>query len=459
MIRGGYVEGELCMKHGALLIVLLAAIAPASVFGKGSQDTGADQTLESQVRTLTAEREEQQARLARLEAERSALSERVAHLALTPITQEIIQQVEEDDPGLFEAMRYFVSIQLDLFQAATHAEPALDPESGTLRFVETTTTSHYSITAGTEGRLAACSIGAYRFGQAADPGSECFEVTFAPPDAPGPIILGFVLNRNRNCFDLEYTRLGSARIPLHFTGARPHLLIRYQAEFVGNTKLQVIIPSDGVSMENGSAGLSIAWTADIEPEPPVMPPLPPDPLPPVMPPPPPDPPPGLLYTEAAGHDGAPDSFPESGGGYYYADPLPALQAGGPPEDGEAESQPFDSDARIAEIQRLLETTPENRPAGGTPLAPAAAAPEYDPQTALFATGGGRWIIQVGAYTAPENAETAWNTLKSAGFSPESDTFNGFTRVFVSGVEDSQIEDISFIMKLLGFGQPYIRKTR
>ncbi|MDR1025460.1 MAG: SPOR domain-containing protein, partial [Treponema sp.] len=57
------------------------------------------------------------------------------------------------------------------------------------------------------------------------------------------ITLGFVLNQERNWYDLEFAveENGQERVPLALTGARPHLLINYQTVFpnTGETRIQL----------------------------------------------------------------------------------------------------------------------------------------------------------------------------------------------------------------------------
>jgi hypothetical protein len=257
--------------------------------------------------------------------------------------------------------------------------------------------------------------------------------------------LGFLPNQSRNCCDLSYTRTDNRIVPLHFSGAKPHLLIRYQAAFMGNTEIQVIVPgsaeSSPVSIRRPSPGSTANNTAGEN---------------------------AATAREAStateeNITTAWEASTTAEGSRYSGESRPA---GSSPAGG-ADIAALDPDAERGREEERLRALLELAAAGeetGGPSREGSRTPAdenhtdgYDPGAPLFAAGNGAWIVQVGAFAEDENAEQAYTTLINAGFTPERDSFQGLTRIFVRGIEETAIADIAFIVELLGFGEPYIRK--
>lgn len=179
-----------------------------------------------------------------------------------PITPHIVNQIrKEKKEHLFGEIRYYTSVNIVLVRDRAGvssleletlnlepetAQELLSPQDGQtitiLTFKEGGSLLNQSrISKDDEGYLGSIS-------QEGD----VFEIVY-----PQRLItLGFVLNREKNWYDLEFAieQSEEGRVPLALTGARPHLLIYYQTVFsdVGETRIQLDSPP-AQPVENSSA--------------------------------------------------------------------------------------------------------------------------------------------------------------------------------------------------------------
>ncbi|MDR1909602.1 MAG: SPOR domain-containing protein [Spirochaetaceae bacterium] len=427
------------------MVVLFALIALSGVFGGGSREEPQTQEdprigqLQGQVRTLEMELQT-----------RTTERDRARR---TPVTREIVGYLEGGSG--FGELSYYLSMPLVLIKQV-FVETAL-PDGGMLTVKEEAISTPTRIDSGEAGRLHGLSLDGLRGEAGSQAGT--FEVSFLPEG----VILGFAYDRGRNQFDLAYILEGSRIIPLRSGGAMPHLMIRYQAEFLGSTEIQVFAQEEAETL---FTPVTVWETPAVEPvSGAVFDSLSPE-----------DPPyhaaeygeapAGGAANESVSAGGPANGFAPEGGspvGTASGAAGESVSAGGPvggfaPEGGSAGelAGDMDDEERIAALRRQLEEGPDGAlsDAGSLSWDDYAA---HDPSAPLFATGTGAWIVQAGAFAEDQNAENAFETLRNAGFAPDRDSYQGLTRVFIRGVEEGDLPSIAFIVELLGFGPPYIRK--
>jgi hypothetical protein len=179
-----------------------------------------------------------------------------------PITPQIVNQVREEKKGyLLGEIRYYTSVNIALIHDSTGAS-SLDLETQELgRNTETQDIVQNSSGTGPDQRdlsqdnssililtfkEGGSSLNQNRISRndegqlgSISPKGDIFEISY--PNHR--ITLGFVLNQERNWYDLEFAveENGQGRVPLALTGARPHLLINYQTVFpnTGETRIQL----------------------------------------------------------------------------------------------------------------------------------------------------------------------------------------------------------------------------
>jgi hypothetical protein len=452
------------MKRATLFIILLAGMSLAVAFGGGKKEPAGPVQLTPEERVLAAEQDLGEAR-----RQVAQLTTDVQRLSKTPINQEIIRQIQNhSESSTYGQLEYYISIPLTLLRGNMDEE--VQPQDGKLTFTETTTSTQVPIKLDDVGKLQSIAVEGFRDGpDSAGLATGTFEIRFHDET----VILGFTQNRISNCFDLEYVREDNRIIPLHFSGAKPHLLIRYQAAFEGNTEIQVIV--DGVSAapaagagaatnqwetppaNNGSAtpagagSLTNQWET----------------------------PPANNGSAAPAGTGAatarretppaaerraalppgeetivdvPEYYPPVS--QFVAEDPPVVVLPAVPEP----VSPADDEARLAALREQLESAPDVQNLGNNPLSRESRPEEsYNPDAPLFNTGTGEWIIQVGAFAEHQNAEEAYTVLRNAGFAPDRDSHQGLTRIFIPGVDETELQSIAVIMEILGFETPYIRR--
>jgi hypothetical protein len=273
------------------------------------------------------------------------------------------------------------------------------------------------------------------------PGGDIFEIAY--PDRG--IVLGFTLNREDNWYDLEFAvdETTGERTSLAMTGARPHLMINFQAVFpFGETRIQMdktLRPPDlPAAAGTESPPPEPPRSGSFDSNPPQVSLVPPEP--------PPDAPPAGTLAEN------PPSYPEGETAgredleEFYLEEAPPT----PWEDrygeylGEGESPEVD-------VVFLAE-----KPG---PSAPDTAAPVPEktaPAESAF-PGLDRSIIQVGALRERQNASAAFAVLEGAGFCPRYEACQDLTRVLIPAVERGDLPRIREELKALGLGEPYVRQ--
>jgi hypothetical protein len=299
------------------------------------------------------------------------------------------------------------------------------------------------------------------------PEGDVFEITY--PERG--VTLGFVLNREKNWYDLAFAvdEATKERTALAMTGARPHLMIDYQAVFpTGETRIQMGAPS------GAQAGLQppplppppqVPFSRDDPPVPvpppevpfnspqPPAPASPSDPASPpavppgasssvaetvpIPPPPPALPPAGTPPIANAVPSTEPDWSPQ-GGEFYYLEEAPPTAWNGRGEPYPGEAEPYLS-------------------GGEDPVEVAVLLPQAPAEKTASGGQGNRYIIQVGAFREKRNAAAAFAALEREGFSPIYEDYQNLTRVIIPAVEMGDLARTREIIKTLGFGEPYVRQ--
>jgi hypothetical protein len=291
------------------------------------------------------------------------------------------------------------------------------------------------------------------------PEGDIFEIAY--PDRG--IVLGFALNREENWYDLEFAvdENTGERTSLAMTGARPHLMINYQAVFpFGETRIQMdkTLRQPDISTAAGPEARQPPPSGSFDPDPPQASTAPPE-FPSEFPPeagqffPPAaavaeNPPPSSGEAGAANPGEGETADPGGLGDFYLEEALPT-----PWEDsygeylGEGESPEVD-------VVFLAEETSPPASAGPVP-APEETIPAASAESVL--PGPGDYIIQVGAFREQRNAAAAFAALERAGFCPLYESCQDLTRVLIPAVERRDLARIREKVKALGLGEPYVRQ--
>jgi hypothetical protein len=291
-----------------------------------------------------------------------------------PITPQIVKQIrDEKKEQLLEEIRYYPSVNIVLVHdragssslgletqelrrpQGDEAAPEIE-ELTILTFQEGGSTLNQSrISRNDGGQLAGIS-----------PEGDVFEIHY--PDRR--ITLGFVLNPERNWYDLAFAieETGEGRVPLALTGARPHLLIHYRTVFpsAGETRIQLNAepaPATSLLTEQDSA------PARLPPPPAAA----PEALSPAVAEAPAAAAPPLEMASPAGAGAAAEALAEAGTapstGAEAAAAIAAENGAVPPQEPPLQESPLQESPAIAEAPPV-----RNPPAAGIPAAPAAAAP-------------------------------------------------------------------------------------
>jgi hypothetical protein len=313
------------------------------------------------------------------------------------------------------------------------------------------------------------------------PEGNVFEILY--PDRG--LVLGFTLNREENWYDLEFAvdENTGERTSLAMTGARPHLMINYQAIFpFGETRIQMDKTLRPPAPTAGSEPWQPPLSGSSESNPPqasLAPPETPADIPAESP-----PDAGLFFPPVESIplvEGVPSGVP--------------LMESTPPAESIAENPPLYPEEGIAdkgnrgntedfyleeapptawedqyedlylgdrggegpEVDVVL-LTEKSGPSSPDPAAPVPAVEKTVPvpvETAL--SGLGRYIIQVGAFREKRNASAAFAALEGAGFCPLYEPHQGLTRVLIPAVERADLARVREKVRALGLGEPYVRQ--
>ncbi|MDR3338007.1 MAG: hypothetical protein LBT16_12475 [Treponema sp.] len=219
-------------------------VAELEKWGADPAELRAAQTeLEEALEELdTNQKELQKTRAALAEAEKKAeaeankaaeaeKNERAARkISITP---EIVAQIMDANRSLND-LYYYVSMPILL--QIEEPKRKLDIKNGEVVVEETNFATPTKFDPEQRGALAN------------DPGrSDIFEIAF--PDNEKTVALGFVLDKMENRYDLSYAIVDRKKFIIDFSGAKPHLMIYYQANFHGEVFVQGL---ESDSQKNGS---------------------------------------------------------------------------------------------------------------------------------------------------------------------------------------------------------------
>jgi hypothetical protein len=358
-----------------------------------------------------------------------------------PITPQIVAQVrKENKEHLLKEIRYYTSVNIVLVHDGAGVSsidletPGLRENQDVLTFREGGPSLNQSrISRDEEGRLAG----------AVSQEGDTFEISY-----PGhPLILGFVLNHERNWYDLEFAaeETGGERIPLAMSGARPHLLINYQAFFPDTSETRIQFDN---SLDNSVNRLAPRQPVESYPADGQDFALPQDSY--IL-------PPGFHPVEIEGVD----RFAGETGGAILGE-FPAAEVF--PENGYAYPESFAAEP----------------PPPGEPPVPEAPPPsgelvlvengDYSPEVVLVLddpganTGGnpapgnaGYYTVQVGAFQDQKNAAAAYTALERGGFAPCYEYHQSLTRVVIPAVAQKDLSRTREKIRALGFSELYVRQ--
>jgi hypothetical protein len=160
------------------------------------------------------------------------------------ITPEIVAQIMDAKRSLND-LYYYVSMPILL--QVEEPKRKLDIKNGEVVVEETNFATPVKFDPEQRGALAN------------DPGrSDIFEITF--PDNERTVTLGFALDKMESRYDLSYAIVDRKKFIIDFSGAKPHLMIYYQANFHGEVFVQGLEPDsqkDGESRSHSGRENSI----------------------------------------------------------------------------------------------------------------------------------------------------------------------------------------------------------
>jgi cell division protein FtsN len=404
-----------------------------------------------------------------------------------PITPYIVSQVRaEQKEQLLSEIRYYTSVDIVLLRDSAGASSvgletqALgeSPQSSEaitiLTFNEGASSLNQSkISRDDEGQLGSLS-----------PEGDVFEIVY--PERL--ITLGFVLNREKNWYDLEFAieETGEGRLPLALTGTRPHLLIHYRTVSPDSGEARIQLDSTPVQPAETSSALSgqssamvqvsspqvpepgpaenVQPVADVQPEVDVQPVADAQPVVDVQP-----------VVSVQPEDDAAQSLNETVEFVYETaqfvneplaevpdDPVP-LAPYSPPVLQTADLSGTEAGSQIPAIVSFEQKDEyEADPFGEVVLLMGGSA-DAAPGSGLV-TGATEepvprtsYTVQVGAFRDQKNATLAYTTLERGGFNPCYEPHQNLTRVVIPAVDQKDLAWTKERLKTLGFGELYVRQ--
>jgi hypothetical protein len=270
------------------------------------------------------------------------------------------------------------------------------------------------------------------------PQGDVFEVHYPSRE----IVLVFVLNREKNWYDLEFAveetngETGGERVPLTIAGTRPRLMINYQTVFPGGeTRIQMDSAADLNQSPPPTGGpLSVR---------------PPEPVPMI------DDglpifidvekPPGPGMEPVAGEwDPYPEKDAKTAVSEYHKEEFFLEESYPIVWEDYDESPDFYEGENSVEVEVVI-------------LVENAAPPVEEKSSGEGQSPDTGYIIQVGAFRERKNAALAFTALEQAGFSPLYESHRDLTRVIIPAVEEGSLARVKERVKALGFGEPYVRR--
>jgi hypothetical protein len=421
------------------------------VYAGGNQDLlDENQRLQEEIERLNKEKADLEKVRSDLEVE---MSQRFIEAVRVPLTPQIVKQIREDNKEyLFGEMQYYTSVDITLIRDDTRGSSVglrneqtprsnatgstVPPDVTILSFREGgSSLNQRRILRRNEGTLSSITS-TY----------DIFEVLYAGSQ----ITLGFKFNTDRNWYDLEYAIDGTegGRIPLTVTGAQPHLMTNYHAEY-SNTEtriqMQPVVPQPSIPSSSGpqsalppSLAPVIEFPFDsntttssvtVAPQVPSAPQVSPAP----------QAQQGAVYELVPAQDNPPPS--------YWPDEMdfndePDYLAEEDWYTGEYEYFPED--------YFVVDLVTEDSPPVST-YSSAAGIP------AAGFSANGNFVVQVGSFGTKKNADAAYAALEREGFNPRYENYQGLTRVVIPAVEQKDLARTRERIKALGFGEPYVRQ--
>jgi hypothetical protein len=355
-----------------------------------------------------------------------------------PITPQIVDQVrEENKEHLFEEIPYYTSVDIVLVHDRAGTS-SIDLETQKLRKDQEVLTfreggpslNQSKISRDEEGRLAG----------AISQEGDTFEISY--PEHP--VILGFVLNRESNWYDLEFAveETGGERIPLAMAGARPHLLINYRTVFpdASETRVQFDNRINQQTPRQPAESSSAAGQDFALRQAEYIPPLDFD----------------AVDIEAV------DRFANKTGGDIWGEP-PAAKVFREneytyPESFAAEPAPPDEpwvpEAPPPSREHVLVENGGYSPEVVLVLDDSGANTGGNPAPG---NAGNYYTVQVGAFQNQKNAVAAYTALERGGFAPCYEYHQSLTRVVIPAVAQKDLPRTREKIRALGFSELYVRQ--
>jgi hypothetical protein len=370
-----------------------------------------------------------------------------------PMTSQIVDQIREGEKEhLLNEIKYFISVNVVFtnsragdssmeveshelprvrrtFRSSTNSQTVRNPpppvssliyqEIGVLTFKEgNSSLNQQRITSTDEGQL-----------KALNPRGDVFEITYPARK----IVLGFVLDREKGWYDLEFAveETNREQVPLIIAGTRPRLMINYQTvTSSGDTWVQMDSANSKQMLPPAGGDGPVSFPAPME-DPPELPQLnsgsarfadaePPGP--------------GKNAREGEWYPAADDSaYLENRERELYLKESPPTVWGNYNEAPELPERKQPIDVKVVIVGE------------------ESAAPSVEQGT------DNCYIIQVGAFREKQNASLAFAALERAGFSPIYEPYRNLTRVVIPAVERGNLTWVKEKVKALGFGDPYVRR--
>ncbi|GHV41946.1 hypothetical protein AGMMS49546_19060 [Spirochaetia bacterium] len=391
------------MNRKALILLFFLVIVIES-WAIGGQDTGKTQrdltTAQRELEEANSTRAKAQDDYSRVQLEMSRVRGEWANSLVLerearfmPITQEIIDQVAEDEKSLKD-LAYYVSMPVLLVFDDTLKK--MDINDGEVTYQEQNSSQQVEIDITSKGSLVN------------EPGfnNDIFEVFFFDEK----ITLNFSKNRAKNRFDLTSAVTDSGtRHQLRFTGAVPHLLIYYKAKFSGQVIAQGFSDDDLIPM-SGTA-------------------------------------PGRMTRQPEKADSVTDTAPPA-----WSDST--IDAGSSVKAGPAKDAgpvmgvvPVTSDDIGFQWSNQKTSRIQDMPVMAVTMEDITSqGPDYK-----------TYRLQIGAFREPQNTEKALLTLRSAGFNPVSEPFEDMDRVLITGIRAEEMSGVTEKVRAIGYQRYIIRE--
>jgi hypothetical protein len=350
-----------------------------------------------------------------LSKDKTILQTELKEAIRVPVTPQIVNQVQahQGEPGLGD-IDYYTSVPVFLRSALNGGSTI---KRGPLQLGSGDQDAELTVLTYSEGGSSSSSVQISKENPGAlvnlSSDGGVFSIHYQVGAATDPFLLGFVLNPEKNWYELKY--LGDS--PLDVTGDRPYLLINYQTIFsgAGEARTQIIDRSAEqavVSQGSGSTGNSIST--------------------------------GGSFTT-----GESISTGES--------PAPAEPDAYDAYDTYTSETVYPEDNWLSEDDYGVTDWTDDADYVLVPADPSPPPARAEASVTVVPSGGNYFVIQVGSYQEKKNADAAYAALVQDGFNPRYENYHDLTRVVIPAVEPKDLARTRERVKALGLGEPYVRQ--